>query len=400
MKRIGYVAAIAALTLAQSLANAQILDLPDPGEVIGGSTGPVATTPAVENQLAGSVSITNISRKTGGELYVVKFNNPQALERLDLRVMSYRLQIHKATLVSTSGQRSDIQTLTNMPILSVDSITSTGVLEEAEIIDSVEFVLESYGGNSQLVVTALGKFQVPEMTASLQAVASVDGAAGQSGATAGVGGGLGGSDNLGTEPGVTNSGSGGWKDGGIVNTDPNAGSSGNINGAGVASGNCTASGFCIDDRVLVPNVGFGYIVAIGTQDKVFIQLDGTSQSSAYSSKSIYRVVLCTSTGICNGQTVSFKGLKVGVVAAVLESDVVYVAEYTNGYYQYFALPKQEIGVLVGCYNNVCQGAKVSYLGSGKRYSVVKVFSNGTVIIAQKKLIGNGPEQVVRASDLY
>jgi hypothetical protein len=394
MKRTGFVAAIAALTLAQSLAYAQILDLPDPGEVTGSGSGSVATAPAVENQLAGSASITNITRKTGGEAYVVKFNNPQALQSLDLRVMSYRLQIHSVTLITTSGQRTEIQTLSGMPVLSVDSVTSSGALETSESIDSVEFILESYGGNSQLVVTALGQSQVPQMTASMLSPSTIDSGGGSGGFDEGGGFGSG----LSNGGGDLNSGNGEWKDAGSISLDTNKGSAGNVSGVVMTNSQCTASGFCVNDRVLVPNVGFGYIVAIGTQESVYVQMDGTAKGVAYSSKNIYRVVLCTSNGICNAQTVSFNGLKVGAVAAVLENGVVYVSEFSTG--QYYAIQKEQIGVQVGCYINVCQGAKVSYLGGGRRYVAEKVFSNGAVVISQKKRFGKKETFIVRASDLY
>lgn len=171
MKRSIITASVVFASLAQSLASAQIMDLPDPGADTGGITHtPVTptrqdntpTTPAT--QYAGSLRLEKVSRKTGGQVYKLDLAESYRLQKIDVRVATSRLKIHRAVLVTDSGSQIILQQLTNSAVLETSAVLSSEALRSNERIKTIELTLEGYSGDTDVIVTAVADAGIPKLS--------------------------------------------------------------------------------------------------------------------------------------------------------------------------------------------------------------------------------------------
>ncbi|MEK2644619.1 beta-sandwich domain-containing protein [Bdellovibrio sp. BCCA] len=171
MKRSAISTFLAALTLMQT-AHAQVLsDLPDfdgaNQELPAIPATPVVTEP-VQSQYAGSVAISEISRKSGGTLYKIDLQQPLSLLRLDLRVTNSQLKIHQATLVTENGQRIDVREYRNTAVLPTGSVTASENLNLSDRVISIEILAESYSAEADVMLTAIADRGVPKLALRIE----------------------------------------------------------------------------------------------------------------------------------------------------------------------------------------------------------------------------------------
>ncbi|WP_413613195.1 beta-sandwich domain-containing protein [Bdellovibrio sp. HCB-110] len=168
MKRSIITTFMAALTLMQTAHAQSISDLPDFGDIDGTTqqvpaVPPQTTTTTVQAQYAGSVSISGMSRKSGGTLYKVDLQQPLSLLRLDLRVTYSQLRIHQATIVTEGGQRIDVREYRNTAVLATGSVNSSENLNLSERVISIEILAESYSAEADVMLTAISDRGVPKL---------------------------------------------------------------------------------------------------------------------------------------------------------------------------------------------------------------------------------------------
>ncbi|KYG61518.1 hypothetical protein AZI86_17575 [Bdellovibrio bacteriovorus] len=167
MKRSLLAGSLFVITLAQSLALAQLVDLPDPGGDTGGQTQVTPhnqATPQTQTQYAGILRVGSISRKTGGTLYKVDFATAVRLQRLDVRVSSNRVKIYSATLVTTSGNKISVRQLSTSAVLETNAVVNSENITLNENVASIEILMEAYGGEADVILTALASSDVPKMS--------------------------------------------------------------------------------------------------------------------------------------------------------------------------------------------------------------------------------------------
>ncbi|MEK2644618.1 beta-sandwich domain-containing protein [Bdellovibrio sp. BCCA] len=174
MKRRLIASVLAALSFAQNSAYADLTDLPSFDGVTEQlppiPSQPTATsqnTGTVQTQFAGSVALSGMSRKSGGTLYKVELKQALSLIRLDVRVTVNQLKILQTTLVTDAGQRIDVRQLKNTSVLATDSLTSFENLNQSDRIASIELLAESFGGEADIMLTAVGDREVPKMTVTV-----------------------------------------------------------------------------------------------------------------------------------------------------------------------------------------------------------------------------------------
>ncbi|WII71253.1 beta-sandwich domain-containing protein [Bdellovibrio sp. 22V] len=161
---------VAALTMIQSSAYADIVDLPNPFD--GGDSAPevprveTPTPPAapVQTQYIGSVTVAGMSRKSGGTVYRINLNKAQSLSRLDVRVTKNQLKVLQTTLLTDNGQRVSVRQLSSTNVLATGSLNSSEVLNQSDRVVAIEILAESFGGEAEIIVTAVADREVPKLT--------------------------------------------------------------------------------------------------------------------------------------------------------------------------------------------------------------------------------------------
>ena len=381
MKKTAMASFFAVLVLGQVSQAQLILDLPDPGapssgSPSGGSTV-APTAPSNGNssngssspgQLAGSTTVSSITRKTGGEDYIIVLGEPLELAGFDLRVMSNRLKIHAAKLVTEVGE-FEVPALTGLDVLAVDSVTHTGSLGLAKgvAVYGLRLKLESFGGNSDLVVTAISvgdKYGAPQ----LNATKALDVDQNQNNVA-----------NGGTpNPPLTNP-PGTNPDGSYPSiTDPGFGSS----SVGYAhDGKCLLdNSFCVNDRVALGSRGLGTLVTLLSNGRAVILLDYDGKQLPVNLWDLAKVINCSFNVCQNGQLIynSSKGRRFGSAYAVLENGQVYVQDRITA--QLYMIPEGNLVFSQTCYQNrVCKGMRTFYKGQRRSpVQILEVYSDGTV----------------------
>ncbi|WII71254.1 beta-sandwich domain-containing protein [Bdellovibrio sp. 22V] len=166
---------LAATTLLQNPAYADIMDLPNPGDFGDGEVTPSPVPPAPgpeqqQTQFVGSVSISAMSRKSGGTLYIIDLKQALSLQRLDIRVTKNRLKILQTALITDAGQKVSVRQLTNTDVLNTGSVFSSESLNQSDRVARIELVAESYGGEADILVTVVADREVPKLTLREQQV--------------------------------------------------------------------------------------------------------------------------------------------------------------------------------------------------------------------------------------
>jgi|GEM_PF-1847845 len=177
MKRRWMAGALAALTLVQTPAWAQMLDLPNPGD-FGGTDTPAPLAPPVQEpeqpkpapspttlktQYSGFITIYGVSRKSGGTLYRLELQQALPLSRLDLRVAASQMKVSAVNIITVSGQRLDVRDLRSDEVLAAGTMKSTSTLNTQERIAAIEFTAESFNLEADITLTVCSDKEVPKL---------------------------------------------------------------------------------------------------------------------------------------------------------------------------------------------------------------------------------------------
>ncbi len=111
----------------------------------------------------GTVTVSNITRQTGGQWYRVLVTEPLRLERIEVAALAVRLQIHDASVITQGGQRVPVRELQNTPVFDAGSIAISENLYLRERIVAVDLLMESYGGYAAVEVKALSSEGRPRL---------------------------------------------------------------------------------------------------------------------------------------------------------------------------------------------------------------------------------------------
>ncbi|WP_374078524.1 beta-sandwich domain-containing protein [Bdellovibrio bacteriovorus] len=344
MKRRLIASVLAALSFAQNSAYADLTDLPNPGD-FQGATEQLPTVPSTntsgeqrpevqQTQFAGSVAINAMSRKSGGTLYKVELKQALSLVRLDVRVIKNQLKILQTTLVTDGGQKVDVRQLKNTGVIGTDSVTSSENLNQSDRVVSIEILAESFGGEADIMVTAVADREVPKMTVKVdRPVAPPAPVTPQ-------------------RPRPYNP---------PAPPPPVYQESKQIR---------------VGDRVIYSDSYFGKVLEIFQAGKARVALDGYSTPQLVEISSLGKSVNCDS-GFCVGDSVLYSE-NTGVVKEIFANGKARVA--LNGYSSVYVLSTKELAKETQCIGNVCVGDRIQYAGANPGV-VKRTFANGKVQVA-------------------
>lgn len=175
MNRRYVITVLAALTMMQSAAYAEIIsDLPNPGDIGGESSSGAVMPPlpdvrpeqpgtSTQSERVGSVVIDTMSRKTGGELYRVQLGQATVLSRIEITILKSRLKISKVDVITERGQRIAVRELTNLNVENAGAKLSSENLNISDKIVSIEITGESYSAEADIRVSALSVYSTPQL---------------------------------------------------------------------------------------------------------------------------------------------------------------------------------------------------------------------------------------------
>lgn len=116
-----------------------------------------------ERHQEGSVELQKITRASQGQWYRVSLRNRVRLDRVEIAVLSQRLKIHEANVITASGSRIDIRELNNTPVLSSGARIISENLNIREDILTIDIRAESHGGFADARVSAYSSDERPQL---------------------------------------------------------------------------------------------------------------------------------------------------------------------------------------------------------------------------------------------
>ncbi|MFV3407843.1 beta-sandwich domain-containing protein [Bdellovibrio bacteriovorus] len=374
MKRSGLAAFMALLSLTHNTAHADIIvDLPFPGEfegdVVTAPTTPPAppaedttqtqptTTPAapaapVQTEYKGELSITSMSRKSGGATYKIDLQRSAVLNRLELVVEVNKLKIHSASLITDSGREIQVREFKDTRVLSTwESLTSEN-LNLSDRVVSIEMVAESYGGAANIRLRAIGATDVPRLTLQqvIEPVAATP-----------------------TAPPAPSNPVIPVRNEPIVQ-------------------NSTPSAIAKGSKVVYSGSYVGTIVQILGGGKVRVTLDGYSGTHDVDLREIATQTACLD-GLCGGYNILYSNSYSGVIKEVFSNKKARVV--LDGYSGLHIVNLSELARSVDCHQNFCINRQAIYSNSYDA-TIKKLFTNGK---AQVVLAGYSGLHIVSLSEL-
>lgn len=108
----------------------------------------------VQSRFQSSVGINDVSRKAGGTWYRVSLRENAILDSIEIRAVTSKLKIHQASLILSNGQRISVREFANTPVFGNGDIAVSESFNSAGPAIAVDLLLESYGGGTNISVTA------------------------------------------------------------------------------------------------------------------------------------------------------------------------------------------------------------------------------------------------------
>ncbi|CAE81170.1 beta-sandwich domain-containing protein [Bdellovibrio bacteriovorus] len=373
MKRSGLAAFMALLSLTHNAARADIIvDLPFPGEFEGDvvtapatppappaedttqtqpTTTPAAPTAPVQTEYKGELTITSMSRKSGGATYKIKLQRSTILNRLEMVIEAHKLKIHSASLITESGQEVSVREFKDSRVLSTwESLTSEN-LNLSDRVVSIELVAESYGGAANVRLRAIGATEVPRLTLQqvIEPVAATPA----------------------TPPAPTNPAP--------VQALPSVP---NSRPEAIAKGT----------KIVYSGSYVGTITQVLGGGKVRATLDGYSGTHDLDIRDIGTQTACLD-GLCGGYNILYSDSYSGVIKEVFSNRKARVV--LDGYSGLHIVSLSEIAKSVDCHQNFCINRQAIYSNSYDA-TIKKLFTNGK---AQVTLAGYSGMHIVSLSEL-
>lgn len=147
---------IMASLLAGPASLASLLDLPDPSQIEPDNSTysrPGRYEPPAQRQSISAVVLENISRKNGGESFIVSISPARRLIRIEATAQQANVKIHRTKLKTASGRIVSVRELQST--LTIGGSAFSENLNLSEDISEIEITAESMGGNASLKLEAL-----------------------------------------------------------------------------------------------------------------------------------------------------------------------------------------------------------------------------------------------------
>ncbi|MBO9666841.1 MAG: beta-sandwich domain-containing protein [Bdellovibrio sp.] len=166
MKHLICVLVILAIGL-NSFAEESLTDLPGfgPGSQTGSSPLPPPPGPPRQSnqEYVGSVAIRSISRKAGGTVYRVDMVQPMPLQRFEIRVASQQVKIISAQVTTDLQVQVAVERFSNTDVLDAGTVFASETLNQKDRISSIEMVMESFGSEADVTLTAVTDKGIPAL---------------------------------------------------------------------------------------------------------------------------------------------------------------------------------------------------------------------------------------------
>lgn len=408
-----------ALTMMQTSAYAEVIsDLPVPGESgemtvtetvttiqhSGPKTPPPPVAENVSRQYTGQVQVKELSRKKDGEIRKVTLREPITLQNLEIKILKSRLKVHEVTLLLAGGQRVDVRELRNSAVANTGTTLSSGNLNVSERVAAIEIRAESYGVESDLLLTAMSyagalnmTAQGPALKSSTPAPLPAPGNHAEELAVIRVGDKVhfdNGNDYVGQVLEIFESGKArvkfeGYSEPSIIDV-KNLG----------RSVNCK-NGLCVGDRVLFQNSSNSYVGVITmsfADGKHQVRFPGYSSPSYIRSASLKKSVKCADE-ICSGDRVVYKSGSnhyAGTVQEVFAGGQASVR--FDGYSGNDYVTTQRLNKNKSCASGICVDDRVLYYNGSNHYlgRVAEIFGDGS---AKVRFDGYGGYDYIKADRL-
>lgn len=145
-----------------NLSQEAIIDLPLFEGMEGtGSGGASLNESSGEQVLASSLRLSKIPRTTGGTEFRLELGEALSLDRLDLRIVAGRVKLHRVAVILVNGQEFDLTV--NTEVLAEGTLEKLPGLSSRGGIREVRILAESFGQESDLLVTAVSTKMLPQL---------------------------------------------------------------------------------------------------------------------------------------------------------------------------------------------------------------------------------------------
>ncbi len=130
-------------------------------------TRPVPPPPVpVQQNREGSVQVSSISRRTGGEWVRVTLARPVSVDQLEVRALSAGLKIHAATVYTESGRQMSVREFDETPTFYAGDKAISERLNLRDRVTTVDIRVEGMGGNADILITVLSNDGYPSLSVS------------------------------------------------------------------------------------------------------------------------------------------------------------------------------------------------------------------------------------------
>lgn len=163
MKLSFFTSSLLAATLWQGEASAQSFDLPDPGVISDEVKITPVGTAKLDELFAGSLRLSEISRKSEGSQLRVVLTKAVRVSQLDVRVLSGKVQIRDVRLLTVSGVEISVQNLKETNALETEALLSSENISSNEEIAEIVLTAEAFSDGAALFLTALSPTEVPKL---------------------------------------------------------------------------------------------------------------------------------------------------------------------------------------------------------------------------------------------
>jgi hypothetical protein len=118
---------------------------------------------APQNQFEGTARIGDISRKNGGDQYIVDLSKPLPLTFIKAKPKSGKVKIISVNLVTDKNERIIVKALSGATIGDADKELSSENLNSASLISSIEIQAEAMGGSAAFDLNAVSTQEAPKL---------------------------------------------------------------------------------------------------------------------------------------------------------------------------------------------------------------------------------------------
>ncbi len=118
---------------------------------------------AAQAQLEGTARISDISRKNGGDQYVLDLAKPLPLTFVKAKPKSGKVKIISVNLITDKNERIIVKAFNGVTIGEADKELSSENLNSASVITSIEIQAEAMGGNAALDFNAASTQEAPKL---------------------------------------------------------------------------------------------------------------------------------------------------------------------------------------------------------------------------------------------